>query len=357
MTNPVESDEKRPGQSESFEERIDMLFEELAFALQQQRPSILLAFYESEALRERAEHALEKRLAQIGQALVPFPADEKHFDIPRLLSERPDRDRSVYSVTGLSQGGGKEGANAYRALNIRREYFVDYAIRVMLWLKGAEAMALSRHAPDFWAFRHRVVEFQDSAEPEQVGMAAAAWAGSDQGFSGQAAGLDEQIKLNEARLAALSGQAGCMANRMDLLLGLAGLYHAQKAYDQAIRRLKQGLELARQRNDAARLAAFWGKLGMVYLDLDQPYRAVRACRKAVRLNPQEAGLWSNLGHLYHIEKRFSDAIIAYREAVRLDPHDPLANSSLEACLHLSGKTNLAEKQKKPAQPNSREDKP
>ena len=84
--------------------------------------------------------------------------DESHFDIPLLLSQRPERDRSVFSVTGLARGGGKAGANAYRALNIRREYFVDYAIRVVIWLARDEAMALSRHAPDFWAFRRRVVD-------------------------------------------------------------------------------------------------------------------------------------------------------------------------------------------------------
>jgi tetratricopeptide (TPR) repeat protein len=349
MSGPSESDRIQPGQSESFEERIDMLLEELSFALQRRRPSILLAFYESEPVRDRAERALGKRLAEIGQPLVQFPVDEKHFDIPRLLSERPDREGSVYSVTGLSQGGGKEGANAYRALNIRREYFVDYAIRVILWLNGDEAMALSRHAPDFWAFRHRVVEFYDSAEPEQAGMAAAAWAGGGQGFSGQPEEIDEQIGLNEAILTALPVQAGSITRRLDLLLRLAGLYHAKKAYDQAIQRLKQGLELARQMDDRAMSAPFWGKLGLVYLDLDQPYRAVRACRKAVRLDPKEAGLWNNLGHLYHVEKRFSDAIIAYREAIRLDPQDSLANSSLVACYRLTGKTELAEKQKKLAQ--------
>ena len=51
--------------------------------------------------------ALEKRLAEIGQELVQFGVDEEHFDIPLLLSQRPERDRSVYSVTGLSRGGEK----------------------------------------------------------------------------------------------------------------------------------------------------------------------------------------------------------------------------------------------------------
>jgi len=157
MSQPSESDRTKPEPSESFDERIAMLLEELSFAFQQQRPSILLVIYESESIRDRAERALEKRLAENGQPLVPFRVDECHFDIPLLLSQHPQRDRSIFSVTGLSRGGGKENANAYRALNIRREYFVDYAIRVVIWLDPEQAMALSRHAPDFWAFRHRVM--------------------------------------------------------------------------------------------------------------------------------------------------------------------------------------------------------
>jgi tetratricopeptide (TPR) repeat protein len=343
---PNESDQKTPEQSESFAERIDLLFEELSFAFERQRPSILLVFYEFESVRARAERALEKRLIENGQPLVPFDVDASHFDIPLLLSQRPERDRSVFSVSGLSRGGGKESANAYRALNIRREYFVDYAIRVVIWLDRDEAMALSRHAPDFWAFRHRVVEFNDTVEPELPEITAGAWGEPDRGFPGQSAYLDEQIGLHEARLGDLPEQAGFLRHRMELLFKLAGLYYAKKACDQTIQRLQQGRQIARQLNDTVWLAAFWAKLGLVYLDLEQPLRAVRACRKAVRLNPQEAGLWSNLGHFYHIEERFTDAIIAYKHALRLDPQSSPANSALEQCYRRLGRNDLAEKQKK-----------
>jgi tetratricopeptide (TPR) repeat protein len=271
--------------------------------------------------------------------------DENHYDIPLLLSQHPQRDRSVFSVTGLSVGGGKEGANAYRALNIRREYFVDYAIRVIIWLDRDEAMALSRHAPDFWAFRHRVVEFNDAAELEQPEISASEWGEPAQEFPGQLVDLNGQIGLYEAQLTNLPEQADTRSRRLELLFGLAGLYHAQKAYDQSIQRLQQGKEIARQMNDTAWLAAFWGKLGLVYLDLEQPLRAVRACRKAVRLNPQEATLWSNLGHFYHIEERFSDAIIAYKQALRMDPQSSSANSALLACYRRLGKNAIDEKQK------------
>jgi Flp pilus assembly protein TadD len=151
--------------------------------------------------------------------------------------------------------------------------------------------------------------------------------------------------LHEALLTNLPEQVDTRTRRLELLFGLAGLYHTKKAYDQSIQRLQQGKVIARQMNDTGWLAVFWGKLGLVYLDLEQPLRAVRACRKAVRLNPQGAGLWSNLGHFYHIEERFSDAIIAYKQALRLDPQSSSANSALMACYRRLGKNDMAEKQK------------
>ena len=380
MSRSSKTEHKKPEHAESFEERIDLLFEELSFAIQWQRPSILLVFYESKYLRDSAELALEKRLDEIGQKVVQFTVDERHFDIPLLLSQRPGRDRSVYSVTGLFQGGGKDGANAYRALNMRREYFVDYAIRVIIWLAKNEAVELSRHAPDFWAFRHRVVEFYDSSDPELLAISANELSGRAQGFPGQPKDLDEQIELCEALISVLPKQAESFPRQLDLLSTLASLYQAKQAYDLSIQRLKQGIVIAKQLNNKALLAKFWGNLGFIYLDLDQLTRAIRAYWKAIRFNPQDAGLWIglgqvylvqgrteparsvfkkatkvnpqdvntwiNLGHVQRIEKRLPDAIIAYKQAILLDPQNSSANSALVACYRLSGKDDMVEEQRK-----------
>jgi tetratricopeptide (TPR) repeat protein len=167
-----------------------------------------------------------------------------------------------------------------------------------------------------------------------------------QGFPGQPEDVDEQIAWIEARLADLPEEADSRTPRLEWLFRLASLYQAKKAYDQSIQRLQHGKQIARQLNDTTWLARFWGKLGLVYLDSDQPLRAVRACRKATRLNPHEPGLWSNLGHFYHREERFSDAIIAYKCVIRLDPQNSLAKSGLAACYRQLGKHAMADEQKK-----------
>ncbi|MFH1524277.1 MAG: tetratricopeptide repeat protein [Chloroflexota bacterium] len=320
MSRPNQSTSKKPEQIETFEEHVDTLFEELAFAIQWQRPSILLAFCESEYIRATVELALEKRLVEIGQAFVRFTVNAKRFDIPQLLAKRSDRDRSVYSVTGLSKGGGQNGANAYRALNIRREYFVDFSIRALFWLTKGEAKELSRAAPDFWVFRHRVVEFTAPSGEKDGVFPKDDLHVRDQGPSSQSINLDEQIVKHETLLADLPAD-GSVATRLDLLNTLAVLYQEKGEYQKSIQRLKQGANLAQQEDSVDLAAQFCERLGLAYLNLNNPKSAIRAYRKATRLTPEDAGRWSSLGHTYLVQGRTDAARSAFRKAIKFNPQD------------------------------------
>jgi len=273
-----------PPKAESFEERVDSLFDELAFSIRSDRPSILLVPYASEFIRADVELALRQRLAKIDQQLIQFTAGEEQFDIPLLLSHHPDRKRAAYSILGLSRGGGKAGANAYRALNIRREVLVDYRIRALFWLSGPEARQLSRHAPDFWAFRHRVVDF---SRPADINRLAETGAGTP----------------------------------------LRALRAARKA---------------------ARLSpedpASWLQLGNLQLEYGLLSQALKTFERLLTLAPGNPSSWLGLGHVYRLGQRLSDAIINYRQVMRLDPHNISGHISLIACYRLLGLNDLAAEQ-------------
>ncbi|HTX93140.1 MAG TPA: tetratricopeptide repeat protein, partial [Anaerolineales bacterium] len=279
---------------ESFEDRLAVLAEELDLAIHWQRPSILLVFYESEYVRAEVELALQKGLTKTGQQVVEITVDESQFDVPLLLSRRPDRERSVYSITGLSWGGGRQDANAYRALNMRREFFVDYQIRAVFWLDKDEAAELPQQAPDFWAFRHRVVEFYDPPDRQAL-----AFQVEEPAAPGPARPeLGEEIVSAEARLACLPEVQESLQARLDSLGKLAGLYREKREPFQAVKHLKLALQLVRPTGDEKMSARLWGQLGQIYLDLGDQNRAVRAFRKAIRLLPDEAAFWRGLGQVY-----------------------------------------------------------
>ncbi|MCZ7667844.1 MAG: hypothetical protein M5U34_11835 [Chloroflexi bacterium] len=127
-------------------ERIDALFQELQLAIKFDRPSILLAVYRSEFVREDVEAALTSRLLELNQQTERVYINEQNHDLPLYLRERADRAQTVFFVSGIRFGGGDDGQNAYRALNIRREYFVEYKLRLVLWLTEEEERLLPRYA-------------------------------------------------------------------------------------------------------------------------------------------------------------------------------------------------------------------
>jgi hypothetical protein len=212
----------KPEIQESFEERIDILFRELELALKWDRPSILLAIYASDFVRADAQFALAARLRKLGQTTTDYRVDEENADIPLRLSEHPDRAHTVFFVWGLQYGGGVDGRNAYRALNIRREYFVDYRLRAVFWLTEAEAIALPKYAPDFWAFRHRVIEFMDRPEPHAAKIGRAlAWSDWDERTLRE--DTDAKIELRLALLKDLPPGDETLAARAELQLYAGGI--------------------------------------------------------------------------------------------------------------------------------------
>jgi hypothetical protein len=188
--------------TEPFEDRIDILFRELELATKWQCPSLLLAIYSSEYVHGDAQLALENRLLDLGQKahhiIVKSPDDA---DIPLLISELTDLSNAVVFVEGLRWGGGEADINAYRALNKHREFFIENRIRVVFWLTETEAIDLAHHAPDYWAFRHRVIEFVDSPRPEQIRSQALESACQGIGdFADSSEDLDAKITLRTALL-------------------------------------------------------------------------------------------------------------------------------------------------------------
>jgi tetratricopeptide (TPR) repeat protein len=244
---------------EPFLDRVDVLFDELSLAIRWDRPSILLAVYDSEFVRKDAESILSGRLSPLGQRILDFEVTKPDFDIPLALSRHPRHHKIVFFVSGLKWGGGKGGNNAYRALNIRRELFVDHKIRAVFWLHRPEAAALPRQAPDFWAFRHRVLEFSD---PPAVG----------------------EIHGPSSRPA----RAGVDLQQMKVIAEV----------------------------DADNPAA-WNDLANAYKALGRFDEAITAYRKAVRLEDTYADAWRSLGEAYRGLRRDKEANHALRKAERL----------------------------------------
>lgn len=318
--------QNQPG--ESFNERLAILYSELSLAVKWQRPSILIAVYLSEIIRAQAQNTLSSRLEAIHQKVAAVRVNAREFDIPLGLSQDPAGENTVFYVSGLKWGGGKRGFNAFRALNMRREFFVDYQIRAVFWLTLKEARLLPRRAPDFWAFRHVVVEFYDipilkgdiplvdqstlALLPEDIApMVNLSMKKQAQGRGDEALDL-----LNEALVVHPDNPGLWMAlGNFYLYLGFM-----EAAVDVFLRIL---------RTDSENISACY-RLGKAYLGLNHYQQAIRAFLRATRLNPSHAPSWQELGKIYQHMDRTDAATKAYRTLLELDQENVHAKAFFAA---------------------------
>ena len=310
----------QPEPPEEFTDRIERLYRELELAVRFDRPAILLAIYKSEFVRADTEAILRDKLRNLEQTVVAVQVSEKNYDIPAHLAEEGERQAKVFFISGLRWGGGEDGRNAYRALNIRREYFVDYHLRTVFWLTESEAVNLPRYAPDFWAFRHRVVEFVEPPNKEGMPVRAEwlAWQSLEDRTLSE--NTEAKIALREALLADLPGGDESLNARSGLHFTLGALYSAKRDNTKAIELYQKALSMTQQLNNPGLLSQCHTGLGNVYSDQGRYEEAIQAYQQAIALDPKFAYPYNGLGNVYRDQGCYDDAISAYNQAIQLDPN-------------------------------------
>jgi hypothetical protein len=144
-----------------LQDRVNIVLDELALGIKWKKPVLAIIIYRSEHIKKIVQPQIREEIIKLGQQIRYFIVDRDHYDVPRELSSASEREQTVYFIQGLVRGGGRGYSNAYRALNMHREYLVEGCIRALFWLTEKEGRQLARFSPDFWAFRHLVVEFND----------------------------------------------------------------------------------------------------------------------------------------------------------------------------------------------------
>ncbi|HVM71819.1 MAG TPA: tetratricopeptide repeat protein [Anaerolineales bacterium] len=314
---------------EPFEDRIDILFHELELATKWQRPSVLLAIYNSECVRSDADIALENRLHNLGQSAYHIKIrSQKSADVSLLISELANSENVVFFVEGL-RGSSEQDRSSYRILNKSREFFIEKSIRMVLWLTEEEAIDLAHYAPDYWSFRHRVIEFTDPPRTEQAAspMLESAWQGMGE-FSEADEDLDAKIALRVALLTDLPEGHESTSARANLLLTLGMLHWRRGDYEKSAQFLNTALDLAAGLEDASFEALCFNALALVQTDLGRFEQAVLAYQNAIKLAPEQITPWNNLGNLYRKLGRHTEALQAFQKSVEQNDADAVGWNGL-----------------------------
>jgi len=321
--------------SGSFEDRITTLLEEIELAIKWDRPSILLAVYPSEIINDLAQESLEKQLEWLGQRVTRIKVDKENFDLAWFLSQFEQHEKKVFFISGLRWGGGRSRSNTYQALNMRREIFVDEKIRLVIWLNQKEASDLPHHAPDFWAFRHRVVEFPDTTSARlsssQNDLTWRDWQVNETPQDSQA-----KIALRESMLAGLPVSDSSLFTRTDLMYALAFLYWSQQDYDRSRSYLEKGMALTAHPQAAAIRIKFLIAMGMLYHDLNLLDGSGTIFKQVIEQDPGNSAAWNNLAQVFADQGCHKDALHAFNKALKLSPRYANAWNQLGSFYHANG---------------------
>ena len=301
------------------EDQITTLFEELQLAKKWQRPSILLAAYHSKLVLLDAQTQLEKKLHKLKQSIYRLEVTKDNYDIPLFLSQYPNREQTIFYISGLHNGGGSMDLNAYRALNMRRELLVDYQIRAVFWLTEDEADGLPKHALDFWSFRHRMVELNVQPTPERIKTLIRALNWPEWVVDKLSKEIPHGIPLREELLNEIPDWDQAPAIRAELIHMLAGLHWANKEYTEAKRLLELGLAITKKNLLYQLESRYYAALGLVSQSMGLSQQAIEAYQTSLKLDPTYALAWGNLGQAYQSQKLYPESLDATKKSIELDP--------------------------------------
>ncbi len=224
---------------------------------------ILFLTYAYEATRQRVQTIYTAQLAESN--LHPVYLDLRNDktigdDLTYVILDHRKSPQDVIVVIGLGEPELRE--RRLRSLNYRRELLVDGKVKVIFWLTDEEVREIAMQAPDFWAFKHRIIDFPEAAQDgavRQVFQSATAFIGQTR-FE-DAAELRHMIATREAILAALP--KGSAAQRLDLLESLWNLYYDTGEWGKSQATARSALTLARRRKDEPAEARMLHGLGML----------------------------------------------------------------------------------------------
>jgi len=353
--------------SKTFNEKIGILVGEIELAFQWNRPSILLAIHNSKIGHVDAQQSLEQEVVKRNKKVVHVNIDSSRPDVIRALADSVNLDETVFFVSGIKDADQASDGRVYRALNLSREILVESCICVVFWLNVSEAVNLPEKAPDFWAFRHRVVEFSPKRGTKNQFVPAGLFLWQEQSPWITATAQNDKLLYYETSLSQLPKEDSSASAQIEVILKLiyySWLLDDQKKFASYLEKvfvllekypfpLYQAWALNAKAIDLYEVGK--KKEAYVYfiqaLDYDpnnslilinlcittyglgRNRDAIQTGRRAVKKAPNNLYLWRVLGYLLLYMGRVENAIESMEKARALDVDDFETKLALAVCYY------------------------
>jgi tetratricopeptide (TPR) repeat protein len=341
--------------SKAFMEGINSLYDEIQLAFQWQRPSILLAIHNTTGGQLLAQQFLEKKLQKVRQTVKRFTPQKDDPDVINQICSADEPAKTVFFISSLENANQLSNGDVYRALNLHREHLVEKKIVAVFWLTDLEASRLPRFAPDFWAFRHRVVEFAPQRGPRNPSVPTGMFLWKDQLPAMDLAAYKKQITHLEDVLTRLPLEESSLTTRLDTTFKLIHLNWLSDDPRQFFHHFENMLALLKTHlNFQYHGWALNAKGIKLFEDGDRV--AARTCfEQALEIEPHNSRFLINTAILAHGTGKNREAILSATKAVKIDPASPEPWHILGLLYLFTGKPQLAVEALEKALANRAED--
>ena len=355
--------------NQTFTKKIKSICSEIDLASHWKTPIIIVVLYTNEHVLHDARDQLSNEYQTSQQNFVHIQLDRENPNLVPLLKNN-DPTQTVFSVTGFEDAGGKDQADAYRFLNLHREHFILSNIRILLWLKPDEFQKMALYAPDFWAFRHIVLDFSENrATPKR----SAKFRGIPiEKFPWQIHHDQPENALNYRleTLAEFPSTNETLAFRLELHGEIAGLYFAQGKIPEARQILNKALQMVPDGYFGEYKSKVLLGMAVIFIKDEMPLQAealiqqaiqyaeptpahyiahAQACQlsnrnsealnlvqKALRQTSEDAAAWNEVGNIHANLGHFEDSLDAYQKALTITKH-PIIQVNQAALLLSAGR--------------------
>lgn len=334
----------------SFHAQLEKIFSELALSSQWGSPLIIAISYLSAHVQKDMERLLQEQAKQLG---MPFIALNDQADSPLIEEiQKINTKDSVFSLSTFGSIDNGENTDVYQYLNLHREFFIEKSIRLILWLNPEALEKMTTYAPDFWAFRHLVIDLtQNRATPgryasaQGVAILSYPWIFSD-------TDIDNALSYRERTLSDLPKNSETTAFRVNLYGEVGALYFQKGDLEKALDALREALSIIPEGYLNELKAQVLFATATLLLKKGNAQQAEALCQRAIPLStaqpekyvllaqaqrkngkntealknieralkgvPKSAQAWNEKGNIYLNLGRFEKSMNAYQEALKYE---------------------------------------
>ena len=262
-------------------------------------------------------NAMDARLTSISMNVEWFTPKSGNSNILHEVVQRTKSHELVCFIHGL----GTQSLQ-YEGLNLYREVLVDQRLKLILWLTLDEVTVLSQKAPDFWAFRTRMIEFPTKRNSRKNNLPSGIllWHRDIPSLKMNAV-LDE-IGYYKTLIQNMPSQGETVTTRANAIANLAHCYWITGENNKVFDLLYQEIELIRQFQLNELHSILLNALSINLFDQKVYLESLRWIEQALELNPSSSLLWSNFGIICRSAGQSRKSLPSLKKAIRLDPASP-----------------------------------